>query len=184
MEIRFACAEDAPAVSAIYDHYARTTAITFAERAPSPEEFAARIADDRWPFLVAKESDEVRGFAYAAAFRTKDAYRWDVELTIYLALDAKGVGIGRTLMTECLRILRAQGYRNAYSCITLPNERSVGLHRRLGFRELGVFEKTGYKLGGWHDVIWMGLELGEFDQAPAEPLRLRELSCAALTEAL
>ena len=169
MLIRPAAAADAPAIAAIYAHYAAHTAITFAAEAPTAEAYAARIADERFPFLVAQEKGAVCGFVYAAPFRQKEAYRWDVELTIYLAPGGEGRGTGAQLMEACLRLLRAQGYLNAYSCITLPNARSVGLHRRFGFEELGVFRKTGYKLGKWHDVIWMGKVLGEIDGEPAEP---------------
>lgn len=169
MQIRLAVPSDAPAVAAIYDHYVRCSAITFAAHAPSPEEYAARIAGGRYPFLVAHEGDAVTGFAYADSFRTKEAFRWDAELTIYLAPGHEGRGTGRKLLERCLELLTAQGYLNAYSCITLPNERSVGLHRALGFRELGVFPRTGYKLGRWHDVIWMGRELGTFPDCPQEP---------------
>lgn len=169
MQIRPAAPADAPAVAAIYAHYVRETAITFATHAPTAEDYVARMADDRYPFLVAEAAGEVVGFAYASAFREKEAYRWDVELTIYLIPGCAGAGIGKKLLAECLRLLRLRGYLNAYSCITLPNERSIGLHRGLGFRELGVFPKTGYKLGKWHDVIWMGLVLGEFDGEPDEP---------------
>lgn len=175
MEIRRATAADAPAVAAIYAHYVRETAITFATVAPTAEAYAARIADDRYPFLVAEDAGCAAGFMYAAPFRQKEAYRWDVELTIYLAPGCEGRGAGAALMAECLRLLTAQGYLNAYSCITLPNERSVGLHRRFGFGELGVFRNTGYKLGRWHDVVWMGKELGDFGGLPGEPERLPAL---------
>lgn len=175
MEIRRAVPADASAIAAIYAHYVRETAITFAAVAPAAEDYAVRMADDRFPFLVAEEAGRVTGFVYAAPFRQKEAYRWDVELTIYLAPGFEGRGAGAALMAECLRILAAQGYLNAYSCITLPNERSVGLHRRFGFRELGVFPKTGHKLGEWHDVIWMGKALGDFSQAPGEPLPVSTL---------
>lgn len=175
MEIRRAVPGDAAAVADIYAHYVRQTAITFATVAPTAEEYAVRIADDRFPFLVAQEAEAVAGFVYAAPFRTKEAYRWDVEMNIYLAPGLEGRGTGHMLMEACLRLLAAQGYLNAYSCITLPGERSVGLHRRCGFAELGIFPKTGYKLGKWHDVIWMGKVLGEVGGQPAEPLRLSEL---------
>ena len=175
MLIRSARPADAPAIAAIYDHYVRHTAITFATHAPTAEAYAARMADDRYPFLVAEKDDAVQGFVYAAPFREKEAYRWDVELTIYLAPGCEGVGFGRMLMTECLRLLAAQGYLNAYSCITLPNPRSIGLHRRLGFAELGVFPHTGYKLGAWRDVIWMGKVLGEIPSSPDEPLPMGQL---------
>lgn len=172
MQIRFAQSRDAAAVAEIYAHYVRQTAITFATVPPTAEEFAARMADDRYPFLVAEDACGVAGFAYAAAFRQKEAYRWDVEMTIYLAPGRGGCGTGSRLMDACLRILTGQGYLNAYSCITLPNAASVGLHRRFGFAELGVFPQTGYKLGKWHDVVWMGRRLGEPADAPAEPRRL------------
>ena len=175
MLLRRAVPADAPAVAAIYAHYVRETAITFATRAPSAEDFAARMADDRYPFLVCEEAGAVQGFVYAAAFRQKEAYRWDVELTIYLAPGLEGQGIGARLMSACLALLTAQGYLNAYSCITLPNARSVGLHRRLGFTELGVFPKTGYKLGAWHDVVWMARTLGDFPAEPREPRPLSEV---------
>lgn len=169
MQTRRAVIADAIAVADIYAHYVRHTAITFATAAPTAQDFASRIADDRYPFLVAEESGYIVGFVYAAPFRVKEAYRWDVEMTIYLAPGHEGRGTGSLLMDACLRLLGAQGYLNAYSCITLPNERSVALHRRAGFTELGVFLKTGYKMGKWHDVIWMGRVLGEFDGEPAEP---------------
>lgn len=169
MQIRRAALADAAAVAAIYAHYVRETAITFATVAPSAEDFAARIADDRYPFFIADDAGEVAGFIYAAPFRTKEAYRWDVELTIYLTPGREGQGTGRLLMDACLRCLTAQGFLNAYSCITLPGERSVGLHRRSGFTELGVFQKTGYKMGLWHDVVWMGKVLGNFSNTPSEP---------------
>ncbi len=169
MLIRRAVIADAPAIAAIYAHYVDETAITFATSAPTAEDYAGRIADDRYPFLVAEEAGAVTGFVYAAAFRQKEACRWDVELTIYLAPGQEGHGMGSALMDTCLRMLAAQGYLNAYSCITLPNERSVALHRRHGFRKLGVFEKTGYKMGEWHDVVWMGRILGGFNGEPEEP---------------
>jgi len=169
MLIRRAVPADAPAVAAIYAHYVRETAITFATEAPTAADYATRMADGRFPFLVAEESGCVLGFIYAAPFRQKEAYRWDVELTLYLVPGHEGQGTGKALMAACLQCLTAQGFLNAYSCITLPNERSVGLHRRFGFAELGVFRNTGYKLGKWHDVIWMGKVLGDFSQAPAEP---------------
>ena len=78
-------------------------------------------------------------------------------------------------MTECIQLLTRQGYMNAYSCITLPNDRSIGLHHSLGFRDIGIWEKTGYKHHAWHDVIWLCLPLGNFGGVPAVPIPLKEL---------
>lgn len=170
--IRFATFADAPVVAAIYAHYVHKTSITFMNEAPTPADFVSRISDPRYPFLVAEKNDRVVGFIYASAFRTKAAYRWDVELSIYLAQGIEGQGFGTALMDECLRILIRQGYLNAYSCITMPNDRSVKLHEHFGFELLGTFPRSGYKMGKWHDVIWMGRPLAELDDTqgdPAEP---------------
>ena len=169
MPVRPARVEDAPAIAAIYSHYALNTVITFATRAPTPEHYARQIAAGAYPFLVLEEAGQVVGFAYAGAFRPHDAYRWDVELTIYLRPGQEGRHAGRALMAPLLALLRRQGFLLAYSCVTLPNPRSIGLHRHFGFGELGVFPRTGYKLDAWRDVIWLQLALGSHDAAPAEP---------------
>lgn len=175
MLIRPAAAPDALQIAAIYAHYVRETAVTFATREPTAQAYAARIGEGQYPFFVAEEAGMVAGFAYAASFREKEAFRWDAELTVYLAPGFEGHGIGKALLSRCLEALRAMGCLNAYSCITLPNERSVGLHRGMGFRELGVFRNTGYKLGEWCDVVWMGLELGDFSGEPEEVRPFRSL---------
>lgn len=170
--IRYATFADASVVAAIYAHYVHKTSITFVAEAPTTADFVSRISDPRFPFLVAEKNDRVVGFIYASLFRTKAAYRWDVELSIYLAPGIEGQGIGSELMDECLQILIRQGYLNAYSCITMPNDRSVKLHEKFGFELLGKFPRAGYKQGKWHDVIWMGRPLAELTDEqgdPAEP---------------
>ena len=167
--IRVANFADARAIAAIYAHYVHKTAITFVAEAPTTADFVSRISDPRYPFLVAELNDRVVGFAYASMFRTKAAYRWDVELSIYLAPGIEGQGIGSALMDELLQAVEKQGYLNAYSCITMPNDRSVNLHKKFGFEELGRFPNSGYKMGSWHDVIWMGKNLCTPEGAPEEP---------------
>ena len=167
--IRFATFADASAVAAIYAHYVHKTSITFVNEAPTAADFVSRISDPRYPFLVAVKNERVVGFAYASMFRTKAAYRWDVEFSIYLAHGIEGQGIGSQLMEELLAAVEKQGYLNAYSCITMPNDRSVNLHKKFGFTELGRFPNSGYKLGQWHDVIWMGKNLYTPEGAPEEP---------------
>lgn len=173
--VRYANFADAQVIRDIYAHYVNRTAITFVIEAPTTADFVARISDARYPFLVAENHGRVVGFVYASTFRTKPAYRWDVELSIYLAPGLEGQGFGSELMEECLRILIHQGYLNAYSCITMPNDRSVKLHEKFGFEKLGHFPRSGYKQGKWHDVIWMGRPLAELRDEngdPAEPNRL------------
>lgn len=174
MTIRPAETADAPAIAAIYDHYARETCITFNTQGPSAEHYADQIAEGRYPFLAAEEDGQIAGFAYASAFRPHDAYRWDVELTIYLRPGLEGNGVGSQLMAALLQDLTRLGYLTAYSCITVPNDRSVALHKHFGFTELGVFPNTGYKHGQWHGVLWLSKTLGEMASPPPEPKRYRE----------
>ena len=170
--IRIANFADARAIAAIYAHYVHRTSITFVAEAPTAADFVSRISDPRYPFLVAEHNDRVVGFAYASMFRSKAAYRWDVEFSIYLAPGIEGQGFGSELMEALLAAVEKQGYINAYSCITMPNDRSVNLHKKFGFEELGRFPRSGYKHGKWHDVIWLGRPLADLtDEAgdPAEP---------------
>ena len=175
MLIRPAATADAAAIAAIYGHYVRETCVTFICQEPDAAHYAAQIASGKYPFLVAEQDGEVVGFAYAAAFRPHDAYRWDVELTIYLRPGREGHGIGSRLMGTLLEELTRLGYLTAYSCVTVPNERSVALHRRFGFTELGVFPATGYKHGQWHSVLWLSKSLGKLASPPPEPTLYRDL---------
>lgn len=167
--IRYANIADARVIAAIYAHYVHKTSITFVAEAPTTADFVSRISDPRYPFFVAEKNDRVVGFAYASMFRTKAAYRWDVEVSIYLAPGIEGEGIGTELMEELLAAVEKQGYINVYSCITMPNDRSVNLHKKFGFEEIGCFRRAGYKMGQWHDVIWMGKNLYIPEGDPEEP---------------
>lgn len=182
MLIRPARPEDAAAIAAIYGYYVRETVITFACTQPSAAQFADQIREGRYPFLVAEEGGAVLGFAYAHAYHSKEAFRWDVELTIYLRHGQSGRGIGSRLMGALLALLRRQGYLLAYSCITLPNPASLALHRCFGFTELGVFPRNGYKLGRWCDVIWLQCPLGEALPSPQEPQAFSSLSAAEVQQ--
>lgn len=175
MRCRPAAPADAPRLVEIYAPYVAHTAITFATVPLTAEDFLHKM-NGPYPFLVCEENGLVLGYAYAAPYRAKEAYRWDVELSIYVDAGAHRRGVGRRLMGCLLALLRIQGYRNAYSGVTLPNEKSIGLHRAFGFKEIGLLENTGYKLGKWHSVAWLRLPLGDFDGAPAEPLPLSQLS--------
>ena len=174
MRCRIATPADAPRLVEIYAPYVANTAVSFATTAPTEEDFLHKIASP-YPFLVCEENGNIIGYAYAAAFREKEAYRWDVELTIYIDGAYHGRGTGKALLARLIALLRAQGYLNVYSCITLPNDKSIGLHEALGFVEIGRFDNSGYKLGKWHSVTWYHLPLGLFDGKPAEPTPLRDL---------
>lgn len=182
--IRLACIADAGEIAAIYDDYARRTCFTFAENGPGEAHYANLICAGYYPVIVWEEDSRIAGFAYADLFRTKDAYRWDVELTLYLRPDCKGRGMGTRLMKALLALLREQHFLLAYSCITSSNEPSLHLHRKLDFTCLGDFPHTGYKHGRWHGVTWMQYALGNFSAQPQEPIPVSALAAQRINDIL
>jgi phosphinothricin acetyltransferase len=177
-EIRLATADDAAAVAAIYAPYVRETPITFETEVPSVTEIAGRIERTLvgHPWLVCVRNGEVTGYAYGGTYRTRAAYQWSVEVTVYVRRAAHRHGIGRALYTSLLELLRWQGFYNAYAVITVPNAGSVGLHEGLGFVSAGVTQRVGFKLGRWHDVgTWeLALRLPSIPPGPPsalEPVR-------------
>lgn len=183
MRCRIAAPADAPRLAEIYAPYVAETAVSFATTPPTPEDFLHKIASP-YPFLVCEENGQVLGYAYAGQYRVREAYRWNAELSIYVDASAQSRGVGKLLMNRLLAVLKAQGYQNAYSCITLPNEKSIGLHRALGFEQIALFESAGYKLGRWHSVVWLRLALNPFPNPPAEPLPMDALPQEALNAIL
>lgn len=97
-------------------------------------------------------------------------YDWNAELSVYVSKDAAGMGLGAKLYRALLDLLRKQGVRTAYGVVTMPNDASAALHRKLGFQLLGTYHNTGYKNGRWRDVVWFEKHIGSFDGMP-EPLR-------------
>ncbi len=174
MNCRPAIPEDASRMAEIYGPYVADTAISFAVQPPTAEEFLSKIASV-YPVLVCEEQGRVLGYAYAGQYRSREAYRWDAELSIYVEGAAVGRGAGKCLMRALLALLKAQGYQNAYSCITLPNPGSIGLHKACGFRQIALFENAGYKLGAWRSVVWLHRPLGDYSLPPQEPIPFQAL---------
>ncbi|MDG9858093.1 GNAT family N-acetyltransferase [Pseudomonas nitroreducens] len=177
-EIREARPEDAPAIQAIYAPIVSGTAISFEEVPPSAAEIRQRICTtlQTYPYLVALRDGRMAGYAYASQHRARAAYRWAVDVTVYIAESERRSGVGRSLYAELLPILARQGFNAAYAGIALPNAASVGLHERLGFQHVGTFPQVGFKLGQWHDVGYWRLELGPPSQSPGEPRRYRDIA--------
>ena|SRR5688572_19097944 len=163
---------------AIYAPYVERTAISFEEEVPTISAFAERVAGIQkvYPWLVAWDG-AVIGYAYASQHRARASYRWCVDVAVYVDGRAHRRGAGRALYSDLLDRLRASNYVNAYAGITLPNDASVRLHESFGFTRIGVYSRTGFKMGRWHDVGWWQLRLREDDQ-PAEPLTSRASSSA------
>lgn len=178
IEIRDARPEDAAAIQAIYAPVVTGTAISFEEVPPTIEEMRQRIITtlQTYPYLVAERDGRLVGYAYASQHRARAAYRWAVDVTVYIADGERRSGVGRSLYAELLPILAKQGFNAAYAGIALPNAGSVGLHERLGFQHIGTFPHVGFKLGRWHDVGYWRLELGASINSPAAPLRYSEIA--------
>ena len=168
MYIRSVCPADAEELVEIYAPYVRETAITFDTEVPSPEEFCEKIRriTSFYPFIVAVEEDKILGYAYADVFRTKAAFAWSVEMTVYVRRDCHRRGVGAALYSRLEELLKEQNITNLYACITYPNPESIAFHEKLGYSYIGRFEKCGYKLGQWQDVVWLGKVIGEHGGEP------------------
>jgi L-amino acid N-acyltransferase YncA len=164
---------DAAACVAIYAPHVEAGATSFEEAPPGPAEFAERIAAmaATYPWLIAERDGDVVGYAYAYPHRSRPAYRWAVEVSVYVGTDQHRRGHGRALYAELIERLRRQRFQVACAGITLPNEASVALHESLGFVAVGVYRRIGWKAGAWRDVGWWQLELEPAGNGPpAEPL--------------
>ncbi|MFH0778932.1 MAG: arsinothricin resistance N-acetyltransferase ArsN1 family B [Candidatus Eisenbacteria bacterium] len=167
--IRLVGEQDAEQTLAIYAPIVRTTAVSFEVEPPTVNEMRERIGDTiaRFPWLVCEHGGTILGYAYSGEHRAREAYRWSVDVSVYVHPRARRSGVGRALYRSLFEILTLQGFFNAYARIALPNPASVALHRSQGFQLVGVFEAVGYKLGAWHDVSCWRLSL----QAPVVPPR-------------
>ncbi len=178
--LRRARPSDAEAIAAIYAGYVRDTIISFETDPPNAATIAGRIAAvlaEDLPWLVAENgAGIVIGYAYAARFHGRHAYRFTVEPSIYLAPEAIGKGAGTKLYTLLHAILVELGYRQAVALIALPNPASVALHQRLGFEQTGVHRAVGLKFDRWIDVGLFRRPLAVGGIPDCDPLPLRRSS--------
>jgi phosphinothricin acetyltransferase len=173
-QIRLATPDDALGVHAIYAPIVRETAISFEVDPPTVQDMRQRIVQtlEHWPWLVCERHGEILGYVYASQHRTRRAYQWSVDVSVYVHPEARRSGVGRGLYRSLFALLALQGFYQAYAGITLPNPASVGLHEALGFQLVGVYRDVGYTLGAWHDVGWWQLSLRERTVPPVPPLAL------------
>ena len=153
--IRPATKADAESIAAIYNHYVETTAISFEESAVPVDEMAGRIAGvtaASLPWLVAECGGKVVGFAYATQWKTRHAYRFSAECTVYLAPDVVGGGLGSKLYAALFAELRNREIHVAIGCVALPNAASIALHEKMGMTQVAHFKEVGYKFGRWIDI--------------------------------
>ncbi len=158
--IRTATKHDVSAIADIYNHYILNTTASFEETEVSAVELRRRLGAVRQaglPWLVAEADGDLLGYAYASRWNPRDAYRYTVEVTIYMAHDRTAQGAGTVLYQSLFAELRKAGYHTAIAVITLPNAASIRIHEKFGMKQSGHFEAVGYKFGRWVDVgYWLG----------------------------
>jgi phosphinothricin acetyltransferase len=168
--VRDASEHDAEACAAIYAPYVIDTAITFENDPPRPAEMAERIAaalrSHAW--LVLEDDGRVVGYAYAGPYKSRAAYRWSCEVSVYLEQGLRRSGGGRALYDALFTRLARRGFRTAVAGMTLPNDASAGLHRAMGFEPVGTYRRVGWKHDTWHDVAWVQRAIASGDDRPAE----------------
>ena len=183
--IRRARLDDAPRLSEIYAHYVLSTAVSFEYRPPTPEEFAARMeqAMARYPYLVAELDGKAVGYVYAHQLGTREAYKYSVELSIYLERETRRLGIGRMLYEKMEQALRTQGIISLYAVVARPSDEpdpyltraSLDFHSAMGYTESGVCPRCGYKFGRWYDTVWMRKIITAHPSQPGELLSPEEV---------
>ncbi len=190
--IRLAHPNDAPGVAAIYAPIVRDTHLSAEFATPTVADMRSRIVDTlaTHPWLVAERDGEIVGFAYGTRFRTRPAYQWTAEVSVYIHAHCHRLGLGWALYTSLLECLRIQGFVHAIAVIALPNPPSVALHESLGFVQVGVFPSVCFKsvanppfgprterieatdhqercsVGRWYDIGWWRRLLGYQSVAP------------------
>lgn len=170
MQLRPATTADLPAIGAIYGHHVLTGLASFETEAPALAEMTRRfeaITGAGYPYLIAEQHGRVLGYAYANVYRTRPAYRFTVENSIYVAHQAVGRGIGRALLSRLIDDCAALGYRQMLAVIgDSGNAASIGLHRACGFEMKAVLDGVGFKFGRWVDSVLMQRALGDGAQSP------------------
>ena len=153
--------DDVGAICGIYNHYVEKTCITFDETPMSLEQMRAKVEQisAAYPWVVYVESGRLQGYAYAAPWKPRGAFRYTVEASVYLRVDATGRGLGEQLYQSLLDRLRTSGMHLVIAGISLPNEASIRLHRKLGFQEAGRWLQAGYKFDRWVDLSYWQLLL-------------------------
>lgn len=169
VHFRRATEEDVVSILAIYAPYVTDSAITFEYDVPSEEEFRQRIRtiSAEYPYFVCESDGQIIGYAYAHRHMERAAYQWNAEISIYIRQGFTGKGLGKTMCQALIDLLRLQGIRNVFSCVTIPNERSAHLHHSMEFSTEGIFQNAGYKCGKWQTIAWFRKKIAPYTNEPA-----------------
>jgi phosphinothricin acetyltransferase len=175
--IRLAQSSDAAGITDIYTPIVRDTHLSAELEPPDVEEMRRRVEStlQTHPWLVAEGDGGIVGYAYATSFRSRPAYQWTAEVSVYIRAGFRRHGLARRLYSELLDRLRDQGFRHAIAVIALPNPESVAFHEQFGFLPVGVFPGICHKLGRWYDIGWWRYALNS-SAAPPPPLNRNNLS--------
>ena len=169
--IRPAKEADCSGLATIYNHYIANTVVTFEEDAVDAQAFQLRLAETAeagLPWLVADVGGKIAGYAYASKWKGRCAYRFSVEVTVYLSPDFTGQGLGSDLYTALFAALGERSFHAVMGGISLPNAASIALHEKFGMKKVAHFEEVGYKFGRWIDVgYWQG-KLSNTDNTGAD----------------
>jgi L-amino acid N-acyltransferase YncA len=164
LSIRPATPADIPAITRIYEHAVRHGTASFELEPPDQTEMGRRmraLLDGGFPYLAAEADGELLGYAYAGHYRTRPAYRFTVEDSIYIAPQAQRRGVGRALLDRLIVESESRGFRQMLAVIgDSAQVASIELHRAAGFRMVGTFENVGFKFSRWLDSVMMQRALG------------------------
>jgi L-amino acid N-acyltransferase YncA len=170
VQVRPAAPDDIGEVHAIYSHHVLKGLASFEEEPPSPAELRRRydeVTGRGLPYLVADFGGTVAGYGYCTLYRTRSAYRYTLEDSVYVRPDAHGRGVGKALLAELIRRCEALGYRQLVAVIgDSAHAASIGLHASQGFVRIGTLRSVGFKLGRWVDSVIMQRPLGAGDGSP------------------
>lgn len=164
--IRDATTNDAAQIAAIYNHYIAHTIVTFEEDPVAADDIAQRITETQQqalPWLVCVDDEKVVGYAYASKWKGRCAYRYSVEVTVYLDPKHTAAGLGSKLYAALFARLTASGYHVAIAGISLPNPASIALHEKFGMHKVAHFEQVGFKFADWVDVGYWQCQLSTPD---------------------
>ena len=158
--IREAKASDARSIASIYNQYILNSAVTFEEKEVDSKTIVDRIGtNNKYKWWVFERDEILMGYAYSTKWKTRSAYRYTVESSVYVAQKHKQKGIGKALYLKLIKSLKRNGFKRILAGISLPNDESIIFHEKLGFEKVGQLEAVGYKFNRWIDVGYWELKI-------------------------
>ena len=177
IEIRLAGVQDCEQMLNIYGPIIENTIISFEYEVPTLEDFTTRLNNTllNYPWLVCSWNKNIAGYAYAGPHRSRQAYQWSTELSVYVGDAYQRKGIASVLYSSLMAILKLQGYYTALAGISLPNPESVSFHESFGFTAVGTYQQIGYKFGEWHATGWWEKPIQPYSSNPNPPVPLEKV---------